>query len=723
MNKPRLFITLCVACLIGVGPSYATGGLDNLFVRELYPKPNYPLCTDPDDMRDLTDGLTMRFPMWVHRKCVGWFEQGPIRIEMELPGGPDAGAFTGTLSFHSAKGSHAGVDLPARIDLYYGEGVNERYHYAGGAAFDSQQYADRSSHWLPVKVTSKGNKLLAIVRPRGSYLFLDEIRWNAEVSLDHAELVPIGDRLACERDSLKRHRQHLLDRIRPPQEDTAAWAETFGSVHVPPWVVENPYSPLPIYPTKEQVNEGNQGLELVGSQSESEAGCIGLLNPGKTEKKIQITFSGDPRVLQALSLSQVMPILSADGRLVYDPLIPVKKQILLPGLQASYFWLQADLRLIPAGRHRVVVTFADAASLWTHSLPITISVAPVVLKDQHRPASINWAYTSDLPIWRDRKAAIEDLTRHGINVFVLHPSVIPMPHAASGWDVKKAVRFVEDAKLYRGKGLILLYLGWEREKAPSWLSPSYGANETKHRETLKRWLVKIRASLEGQGIPVSEWALYPIDEPRGEDLRLLQKLASWIKEADPQIQIYANPITSTTIPSYAKDLVPLKGLVDFWQPDLRFAQGSGAPFFTTLEKSWWVYSNTPMPAKSASPWYYYRLLAWRAWSAGASGIGFWSYSDTSGTSAWDDLDGRRPDWAVVYEGVNGAASPVSSRRWEAFREGVEDYTLFESAIKGDLPWDSSRNAFIREKIRALGNSENASFHEVQALRKALLGLN
>jgi hypothetical protein len=53
-------------------------------------------------------------------------------------------------------------------------------------------------------------------------------------------------------------------------------------------------------------------------------------------------------------------------------------------------------------------------------------------------------------------------------------------------------------------------------------------------------------------------------------------------------------------------------------------------------------------------------------------VGFWSYSDTNGSSAWDDIDGRRPDWAVVYESDKGV---VSSRRWEAFREGLEDYAL------------------------------------------------
>lgn len=64
---------------------------------------------------------------------------------------------------------------------------------------------------------------------------------------------------------------------------------------------------------------------------------------------------------------------------------------------------------------------------------------------------------------------------------------------------------------------------------------------------------------------------------------------------------------------------------------------------------------------------------------GASGVGFWSYSDTNGSSAWNDLDGKYPDWAVVYEADNRI---VSSRRWEAFREGLEDYSLLSAVDRG-----------------------------------------
>ena len=41
-------------------------------------------------------------------------------------------------------------------------------------------------------------------------------------------------------------------------------------------------------------------------------------------------------------------------------------------------------------------------------------------------------------------------------------------------------------------------------------------------------------------------------------------------------------------------------------------------------------------------------------------------------SGWDDFDGESPDHSVVY---NIGDQIISSRRWEAFKQGIEDYEL------------------------------------------------
>lgn len=104
-------------------------------------------------------------------------------------------------------------------------------------------------------------------------------------------------------------------------------------------------------------------------------------------------------------------------------------------------------------------------------------------------------------------------------------------------------------------------------------------------------------------------------------------------------------------------------------------------------------------------------MAWKAFRDGYKGIGFWAYADTgdSGT-AWDDFDGKNPDYAVIYEGPNNTI--ISSRRWEAWRMGIEDYELLTmyAKAKGDAaakalakavmdnPEDTTKADEVRRKI-------------------------
>lgn len=94
-------------------------------------------------------------------------------------------------------------------------------------------------------------------------------------------------------------------------------------------------------------------------------------------------------------------------------------------------------------------------------------------------------------------------------------------------------------------------------------------------------------------------------------------------------------------------------------------------------KLFWIYTN-PIgigPAK-ASPYSAYRVAAWRIWKEGMTGFSYWKYRD----AMWDST-GKGPNWAVVYRSDVADCPPevskkelvIPSKRWEATREGVEDY--------------------------------------------------
>ena len=80
-------------------------------------------------------------------------------------------------------------------------------------------------------------------------------------------------------------------------------------------------------------------------------------------------------------------------------------------------------------------------------------------------------------------------------------------------------------------------------------------------------------------------------------------------------------------------------------------------------------------AKHQSPLGYYRAQSWLVWRHGLTGIGFWSYC-TSRFDPWTVPRGGQ-DYLLIYQG-DGV---VISKRWEAVRDGMEDYDLLQQLQK------------------------------------------
>ncbi len=110
----------------------------------------------------------------------------------------------------------------------------------------------------------------------------------------------------------------------------------------------------------------------------------------------------------------------------------------------------------------------------------------------------------------------------------------------------------------------------------------------------------------------------------------------------------------------------------------------------------WNYDNTN-PTTGDGSYKHYRLSAWRTWNAKMTGTGYWVYSYKT---HWD-YENVSYNWPVVYlsnladtpPDVSSQELVVPGKKWEATREGLEDYaylhmlqTLIDST---PLPLDSS----------------------------------
>ena len=118
----------------------------------------------------------------------------------------------------------------------------------------------------------------------------------------------------------------------------------------------------------------------------------------------------------------------------------------------------------------------------------------------------------------------------------------------------------------------------------------------------------------------------------------------------------------------------------------------------------WTYAN-PIgtgPTKS-SPYSAYRVPVWRAWKEGMNGFSTWTYKG----GRWNTEEG--PNWGLVYradaQDCPAEASKqelvIPSKRWEASREGVEDYAYLYLLKQAIGAGSQGADAKAAEKAKAL----------------------
>ncbi|ULA63026.1 MAG: conserved exported protein of unknown function [Nitrospira sp.] len=677
-------------------------GADTLSVETFNYPPNYALSTDPDDIRQLTDGRLAPFPIWTSKQTVGWAALTPIAIRLRVVKvGANPGVQAGTIRVHSAKGLSAGVDIPKHIDIYT-QIPNGHFQLVGSADPNSDALADKQAHWLAIPVSAATDTLVVVLHAAGDYLFLDELEWRPAGTGQVPTVASLPNISAILTDSTRRTRDTLIRAIETEIGRATIPLEA-SAMHV--WL-EDPWGTIEPKRARERVGAALPALRIQGYAGEHESLCLGVVAGREASGSgLWPTVTGIPS--EAIRLFEVRPVMAASGQRVYDPLLPLNStaRIALHPGEPVYLWLDINLATLGPGIHRWTLRLEGASQ--TLLIDGTATVMEYDRANLKPLNAVNWAYLSDLPILRQRDAATRDLAAHGINTFVAHPSDIPGLPLDGRWDTAQEARLAHTIAMAKQSGTLLLYLGWAANKNPVGYSSTHPAIDPAASARLLAWVETLDTYLTRQGLSRKQWALYPVDEPNLPGLRLLRVIADAVKRRHPTIQIYANLSAFADPPVRTSDLEDVRPLVDYWQPSLAVVRGPLGSWFTMLQRDWWLYSNPKSPAKLASPLHDFRLLAWWAWYYGAKGIGFWSYSDTSGSSAWDDLDSRRPDWAVVYESPDGI---VSSRRWEAFREGLEDYALLTTRLT------------TKERIQRIGKSNFDQWNtsDIESVRQALL---
>lgn len=340
-------------------------------------------------------------------------------------------------------------------------------------------------------------------------------------------------------------------------------------------------------------------------------------------------------------------------------------------------WLQFDGKdFYQPGRYKGVLNLSGSG--FQTNLKLSLKVWPLAFPEEITQNTINWSYITGSPIISGREEeAVQDLTDHYINTFVLRR--VPVnPVVDSQGNITAPIDFTSfDAELDRFEEakMYLLYPVFEVESARllkngfQWLSPEWETMFT-------QWVQAIVNHMQGKGITKEQFAFYFVDEPseigmHTDRLEILLAASEIVKEIDPDILVYTDPRSAYT----QETLDEMSESVDIFCPHIQEALPGSEQIqrYQEIERELWLFQCgwQSLTGRQLSPLYDFRLLNWGTWLVNGSGSGFWVYTEVdSNNSNWTDFDGRRPDSSIIYETPEEL---VPSKRWEAFREGVEDY--------------------------------------------------
>ncbi|MEP6466391.1 MAG: discoidin domain-containing protein [Parafilimonas sp.] len=635
--------------------------------------PNYSRSAPATDTTSLTDGVYTSGNFWTKTTTVGWLRrQVAITIDLNKIQG------IGSISFNTARNTKVGVDFPKDVFAFVSND-GESFKYIGDIAntTDNTTGSYEVKKFVLGKVNTSARYVTLIVVPKGKLVFCDEIeilagQKNAVLSspsVSKSNLTNFADSL-LQLDFQKNNINKLAENIsgavvNTSDADVKSIKDNLFQNHATKlnfqfktnFIVEafNPWDSLnELHDPIKASDSLNYAFTIL--QNGVQYGAFVITNSSLSSLKFDIETNNQAGATAAIEIFNVPFVPGADYSYVADPLIPADKEDINAGV-SKLFLFKVSGKSAGSANASVFVKSGNKKII----LNIKTDVLNLSAPDNYFVNANIWAYLN-YPMLADRRAeAAKDLALHHIKTVVIPPSVVP------GMQSDSYTKLLDYLSNFKGVNKILLFTKYVSVANRN----GYNGGEfmtTDWKKNFIQWYNNLLQVLAKNGYENADIYLYPYDEVRGGDIKDFVALLQWAKKTIPGIKFYA----SLTNKEAVDNILPL---VDVAQLQERPNYLNNLPAHTC---ELWTYHNAS-PARSLSPYTFYRLMAWQAFENDITGIGFWSYADEGKNKTLnlisDNLNDPASSYSAIYDGPNN--SIISSRRWEAFSLGIEDYAILK----------------------------------------------
>lgn len=449
------------------------------------------------------------------------------------------------------------------------------------------------------------------------------------------------------------------------------------------WQDRNPWNnddPRDSYP--DAYEEPTSSMWAFGNETESIAvNVANLTSHGIKVRWDAGTVSGKDASMPAhkvVSLRRVVRVPSRFGETVPDLLPPLADDFTIhisPG-EVEQVWINVSTADLPSGDYeiRLPIRTLDAESFHTE-LTVKLSVSDVRLPEKSRFAMGFWS-TNQI----GELSTIDNLNAHRQTVWYQ----LPLPGAkanAQGELIGELDWTDHDAVVTRANQIDKLFYGGIPTPA---FPDDVQATDELRLVARRNYLYALVAHLETHGLGWSDFMVYPADEPGlfGSIDHYMER-AIENKQLDQRLQNYANPWGAITV----DDIRRMAPVTDVWQPGMETVYVLGREYVAAMRdggKPVWMYTP-PGNARVLRPLGFYRAQPWLGFRWGIEGGGWWIYHSAD---LWATDPNQEPGYGAV---ASDGRAIVDSRRWEASRDGVEDYNML-SLLRERLQTSPNRKA-------------------------------